>query len=402
MFTDIDLETAIDLARRGQARLDVEDVAIHDANGRVLAGDVFASMDQPAFPRSPLDGYALIAADAGEASAEAPATLRVVGKVYAGDPARKRVGRGECVRLMTGAIIPESCDCVVRQEDTDRGEETVRIYQPMKKWRNYCFKGEDYKSGALLLPDAARIGPAAAAILASAGLTTARVVRKPVVSILSTGSELIEPGEPYAEGKVYASSVFYIAARLQELGAFVSERRIARDDEKEIGDCLRELAARSDLVITTGGVSVGEKDLLPGTLEKAGAELVFHWIRMKPGSPALFSILDGTRVLSLSGNPFAAITSFELLVWRVLARMTGDDTLIPGEGKGELRSSFHKKSDSRRFLRGYFDGRFVTLPAAHDNGQIHSLIGCNCLVDIPAGSGRLEEGDEAKVVILPR
>jgi molybdopterin molybdotransferase len=401
MLRDIDLETAVDLVRGSAARLESEYVALSDADGRVLAEDVFASIDQPAFPRSPLDGYALNSADSKGASADAPVKLRVVEKIYAGDWTDRRVERGECVRLMTGAVIPEGCDCVIRQEDTDCGEETASIYLSLNEWRNYCFKGEDFKTGSLLLSASERIGPAAAAVFASAGAATLRVVRKPVVAFVSTGSELIRPGEAYSGGKVYESSSYYMSARLRSMGVDVSGIAIVKDDERELETCLREAASGSDLVITTGGVSVGERDLLPGLMQVLGAERVFHGIEMKPGSPTMFSVLDGVKILSLSGNPFAAITGFELLAWPLLSGMTGDKSLLRPAVRAELRSSFRKRSDTRRFIRGYFDGRSVTLPESHDNGQIRSLIGCNCLVDVPAGSGALREGDAVSVVLLP-
>ncbi|MDR1028903.1 MAG: molybdopterin molybdenumtransferase MoeA, partial [Clostridiales Family XIII bacterium] len=188
MLTNIELETATDLVGRGQERLDAEEISLGDANGRVLAEDVFAALDQPAFPRSPLDGYALIAADSEGASEETPVKLRVVEKIYAGDWTDRRVERGETVRLMTGAVIPEPCDCVIRQEDTDGGEETVSVRQSLRQWQNYCFQGEDYKRGTLLLPASRRLDPAAMAVLASAGISTVRAVRKPIVSIVSTGN----------------------------------------------------------------------------------------------------------------------------------------------------------------------------------------------------------------------
>jgi molybdopterin molybdotransferase len=401
MLKDIDLESAIDLVRKSAALLESEDVALPYADGRVLAEDVFASIDQPAFPRSPLDGYALHSADSEGASVDAPVKLRVVEKIYAGDWTDRRVERGECVRLMTGAVIPDGCDCVIRQEDTDCGEETVAIYLSLNEWRNYCFKGEDFRTGSLLLSASERIGPAAVAVFASAGVAKLRVVRKPVVAFVSTGSELIRPGEAYSGGKVYESSSYYMSARLAGMGVDVSDIVTVKDDERDLTDCLRKATAGADLVITTGGVSVGERDLLPGLMQSLGAERVFHGIEMKPGSPTMFSVLDGVNILSLSGNPFAAITGFELLAWPILSGMTGDESLLGPTVRGELKSSFRKRSDTRRFLRGYFDGRGVTLPESHDNGQIRSLIGCNCLVDIPEGSDSLKEGDAVNLLLLP-
>jgi molybdopterin molybdotransferase len=400
MLTNVDLETAVELVRQDTSPLGAEEVALSDALDRVLAEDVVAPLDQPAFPRSPLDGYALIAADTEGASEATPVRLRVAGKLYAGDWADFTVHRGEAVRLMTGSVIPKPCDCVIRQEDTDGGEVTVTLYQSLRQWENYCFKGEDYKRGTVLLRAFRRIDPAIAAVLASAGIATVRVVKMPRVSILSTGSELLAPGERYADGKIYESSAYYMDARLRHLGARLLERTIVRDEEEPIAAHLRSAVAQSDLVITTGGVSVGEKDLLPDILTRMNADRVFHRMKMKPSSPAMFSVLDGVKVLSLSGNPFAAIAGFELLACPILSALTRDESLLPRIEYGVLKSGFRKKSNSRRFIRGSFDGTRVTLPETHDNGQIFSMIGCNCFADIPAGSDALHEGDRVKVVVL--
>jgi molybdopterin molybdotransferase len=401
MLCEIDLEKATELICSGVHTLESEETALISANGRIIAEDVVSPLDQPPFPRSPLDGYAFCAADSEGAAPESPVALRIADKIYAGDWSDITVRRGEAVRLMTGAFIPPGCDCVIRQEDTDGGEETVLIRKRLKPNENYCFAGEDYKKGDLLLPAFSRIEPAAMAAIAGAGLASLKLIRRPRVSVLSTGDELTPPGEPLGNGKIYCGNNLYIEARLAEMGAEAVMSCIVRDDPGAMKACFESAAAKSDAVISTGGVSVGEKDIVVRVLEAMGADIVFHGVSIKPGSPAVFSKYKGARLLSLSGNPFASAASFELLVRPLIAAMMGDKTLLPARVSAELADDFNKKGGARRFVRGCFDGSLVHLPDGHSNGQIRSMIGCNCLVDVPANSAELKAGDRVSVLIFP-
>jgi molybdopterin molybdotransferase len=401
MLCGIDLEKAIELMCEGVLPLAPEETDLLSANGRVLAEDVVSSADQPPFPRSPLDGYAFDAADSEGASRERPVALKVVEKICAGAWSDRTIRRGEAVRIMTGAVIPKGCNCVIRQEDTDGGEDAVRIYKRLRPDENYCFAGEDYKKGDLLLPAFARIDPAAMAVIAGAGRARVRVIRRPRVFVISTGDELAAPGTARGDGAIYCSNNYYIEARLVEMGAEIAASRIVRDDTADLRVGIDAAAAESDLILSTGGVSVGEKDLLLRVLDTMGADIAFRRINIKPGSPAIFSKYKNARLLCLSGNPFASAASFELLVWPLLAAMTGDGSLSPLRLSAESASDFNKKSDVRRFVRGRFDGRFAHLPDGHSNGQIRSMIGCNCLIDIAAGSGGLKAGDRVSVLLFP-
>ncbi|MDR1245611.1 MAG: molybdopterin molybdotransferase MoeA [Clostridiales Family XIII bacterium] len=401
MLCDINLEEATELICSGVRMLESEETALISAIGRINAEDVLSPVDQPPFPRSPLDGYAFFAADSEDAAPENPAALMVVDKIYAGAWSDRTVRRGEAVKLMTGAAIPLGCDCVVRQEDTDGGEETVKVCKRLKPNENYCFAGEDYMKGDLLLPAFARIDPAAMAAIAGAGFASLKLIRRPRVSVLSTGDELTPPGEPLGNGKIYCGNNLYIEARLVEMGAEVIMSRIVRDDPDAMKACFEAASAKSDAVISTGGVSVGEKDLVVRVLESMGADIIFHGVNIKPGSPAVFSKHKGARLLSLSGNPFASAASFELLARPMFAAMTGDSTLRLARASAELADDFNKKGGARRFIRGRFDGSAVHLPDGHSNGQIRSMIGCNCLVDVPADSAELKTGERVSVLLFP-
>lgn len=396
----LELEEAISAFVSGSSVLPSEEVGLKNALGRVLAADVVSAMDQPPFPRSPLDGYAFIAGDSAGASKEAPAVLKVIDKVFAGHPAANPVTSGTAVRVMTGSMLPEGCNCVIRQEDTDYGEDVVNIYTPMRAFDNYCYSGEDFKTGDVLIPRGMTFGATAAAVAASAGVPKVGVPRRPRVSVISTGDELVSPGEALPAGKIYNSNLFYITSRLTELGAETVTAITAGDDKALITAELKKAAKVSDLVITTGGVSVGQKDLLPVVTEEIGARLVFHGVAMKPGSPVLYTVYEGTPILSLSGNPFAANVTFELFAREMLAVLMGNASLKIKRVSATLLSDFPKRSPGRRLVRGMFAEDSVRLPSGHSSGQIASMIGCNCLIDIPAGSPGLAFGDMVSVLLL--
>lgn len=401
MKTNISLEEAGALAVEGLTPLGVEDVALRDALGRTLAEAVAAPMDQPPFPRSPLDGYALCAEDTAGADGAHPVRLKVMETLYAGDVPRVPLERGQAARIMTGAMLPAGCNCVVRQEDTDRGEETVCVRRAVGQFQNYCFRGEDYTAGSPLLGAGLRVDAAAAGVLASAGIDRVRVLRRPSVYLISTGDEVVPPSRhPLPPGKIYASNGELLLARLAELGIRETGCELAPDDPQAVAGAICRAAGRYDVVITTGGVSVGAKDILHEALPLLGAERMFWRVRVKPGTPVMYSRYAGTPVMSLSGNPFAAAVNFELLVRPILGALSGEGHFHTPRKRAVLDGVFEKSGGPRRFLRGrYEDGR-VRLPAGHSSGQLASLVGCNCLVDLPEGSAPAAPGDTVEVLLL--
>lgn len=402
MMTGIELEQAVDLVTHGTQPLSAEPLPAGDALGRTLARDIAAPLDQPPFPRSPLDGYAFQASDSAGASKEHPVRLTVTGTVYAGAVAVAPVGPGQAVRIMTGAMLPQGCDCVLRQEDTDMGFPLVSLYKSLKPHDNYVDQGEDYRKGDLLLPEGRRLDAAAIGLLASAGLCGDLLVRRrPKVAVLSTGDEVVDPHiRPLPTGKIYDANLSLLTARLSELGmAEVLGRRL-EDDPAAVVRTIKQLLEHCDLLITTGGVSAGEKDIFHQVLPLLGAERVFSRVKLKPGSPAMFSRYCGKPILSLSGNPFAAAATFELLGRPLLAALSGEPHLLPRRMQAVLDTPFLKASPGRRFVRGRYADGHVTLPEGHSSGMLSSLVGCGCLVDIPAGSGPLEAGDTISILLL--
>ena len=401
MRTRIELEEARALLAESVRPLGVEQVSRQEALGRTLAEDVTAPLDQPPFDRSPLDGYALRSADLTGASPEHPVSLRVVETVYAGGVPSRALGPGEAIRIMTGAMLPRGCDCVLQHERTDNGLEQVQIYAALSPHDNYCDRGEDYRTGEVLLPAGTVVDAAAVGVLASAGLSSVPVRRRPVVRVLSTGDEVVSPDlHPLPAGKIYGSNQELLTARLRELGVSDVRGLLIGDDPREVADTMAQLLGECDLLITTGGVSAGDKDIFHEALPLLGAERVFWKVNLKPGTPAMYSLWQGQPILSLSGNPFAAAATFELLARPLLAALTGESRFSLCSRTAVVEGSFPKASPGRRFLRGFYQEGRVSLTGKNDSGMLASLVGCNCLVDLPAGSPPVQEGQTVTVLLL--
>ena len=312
-------------------RPEMETVPLDEAGGRIAAGTLSARMDQPPFDRSPFDGYALHSADAAGASRETPVTLPVTMKLYAGDAPASPLPAGCAARIMTGAPLPEGADCVLMQELTDSGEETVQLYAAMKPQQNVVFRGGDIAAGAVIAEAGTVLSPAHLGVLAGQGYAEVPVYKTLTVGVLATGSELLAPGKAWTPGKIYDANGVQNAARLRQLG-FAVKRRHCSDDPEEIAREMRELLAECDAVITSGGVSVGQKDYLPAVLEQLNADILFAGVAQKPGSPMLAGKIDGKLVFCLSGNPFAAAATLEQYAVPALLRAAGrceESCLLP-------------------------------------------------------------------------
>lgn len=377
-----------------------ENVLLDDALGRVLAEDVVALLDTPPFDRSPLDGYALCHEDTLGATPERPARLRVAQWLFAGDAPKGPLARGETANVMTGAMLPPGATCVVRQEDINADEDEVRISFEMKAHQNYVFAGEDVKKGTLLIPTGCRVDAAVLGVLATQGCTQVTVYPKPGITSISGGDELVRPGITMPPGKIYDSNARFISARLKTLGARVGTAW-CEDDPDSLVRKVTELWEENDLVITTGGVSVGKKDYMPAVATRLAGELLFQGVHLKPGGPALACEKNGKLLLCLSGNPFAAAATFELLGAPVCRKLSGRTDPMPKRARGYMREAYPRPNPGRRFNRARINGRDVYISEeGHASGMIGSLVGCNCVIDVPAGNPGLSVGDEVEVVMI--
>lgn len=380
---------------------ETETVPLLQACGRVLAKDMIAGFDNPPFDRSPVDGYACKAEDITDASESHPVQLTVLEEIDAGQYSRVTVEKGQAVRIVTGAAIPKGCDCCVRQEDTDYGEETVRIFRPTGQWQNYCYRGENFKNGTVLLKKGDKIGFIEAGILASMGVIKVKVYRRVRAAVLTTGDEVMAPGKRLIPGKIYDCNQGLLAARMKEFGAELVEVAAIEDRPQAMTAALERIAPSVDLIVTTGAVSVGKKDIMHEALEMAGAKRIFWHIQMKPGMPTLFSMYQDTPVISLSGNPFGVAVSIDLLLRPVLHKMTQDEALKTVRKKCLLKNKFSKTIRGRRYVRAMTDGETVTIPTGlHSNGVLSSMAGCNCLIEMQEGQTGTRAGEMAEVILL--
>lgn len=396
----ISLEQALNILMDHVTHGKTERKTLEDCLGLVLSEDVYALLDMPPFSRSAQDGYALCSKDSIGATGENPVKLKVTGKIYAGDHLDVQVRPGEAVRIMTGAMVPAGADCVLRQEDTDEGEDVVQIYKEVEPSCSICFKGEEYKKGHTLLHAGTKIDAAALAVASGNGIMELPVYERVKAAVVSSGSEVVEPGTPLTPGKIYNTNTIYMKARLSQLGARVMMTRTVGDDLEVMAEALKEAADQAELVITTGGVSVGQKDLTEEALLSIGAEILFHGIAIKPGMPTLAAEKDGVLFIGLSGNPFSAAIPFEMFVREILSLKMGDPDLKLRREALTAVTGFSKNSRRRRFLRGKAEGKEVWLPDQQANGQMRSMVGCNCLIEIPAGSGPVKAGDKVEVLWL--
>ena len=404
----VTLEQATEILTANTAEiLDVESVPLLEALGRITAEDFFATLNNPPFDRSPLDGYALRSADTFGATPENPKKFKVVGEECAGDFFAQEIECGEALRIMTGAAMPKGSDCVIRQEDVTTDDDNVFVPYALRAHENYCFAGEDIKVGQLLVKGQTKLGSAHIAIFAAQGANKIKCFRQPKVTFATTGNELQNIGDrPFKKdssqrfvAKIYNSNLYLIASRLKELGFKPNILGNLPDDADECAKRILMHQNETDLLITTGGVSVGKKDIMHEVVRKLGTRL-FWRVEMKPGAPAIGWKGNGFIGIALSGNPFAALATFELLARPVLAKLSYDDELRCRRKRGILVNGFKKSSPGRRIIRAYVDDGRVYLPERHESGVLYSAIDCNAFVDIPAGSKELSAGEEVEIILL--
>ena len=259
--------------------------------------------------------------------------------------------------------------------------------------------GEDYHAGDILVKEGTRLDYISIGILASGGKKLVKVRKIPRISLITTGNELIEPGEPMNCGKIYNTNQYLIRSRLREWGISCRTIQIA-DDAASVERAILSELEQSDGVITTGGVSVGEKDILNEVLPKISDRILFGGLEVKPGSPSKCAIVNGKPLLALSGNPFAAVAVLELLGRPMVSALMGSRWLECKRQTAEMERDFLKKSPQRRFLRGFYENGSVYIPEGHSSGQIRSFAGCNCMIDIPKGSEALKKGEKVNVWML--
>lgn len=358
----------------------VEDVPLAEARGRVCAEDVRAPVDVPPFDRAVMDGYAVRAADAAAPGAR----LRVVGVAHAGHPLATDVRAGEAARIATGAPVPQGADAVVRVEDTAEREGVVEVHVAVPRGKSIDPAGSDLARGAPVAIVGDVLTPARLGLLASVGVARVRVVARPRVALHTSGDELLRPGEMPAPGRIYDSNTTSLAALLSGAGALVDVAAPLPDELGPLRAALRASAARADLVVTTGGASVGERDLAADALRAEG-EVLFHGVKVRPGKPLLAGRIGDAVVVGLPGNPTSALSNAALFVLPVVRALSGMPA--PHDGGTEAPLARQVEGDPERFLflPVRMDGGRV-VPTLKGSGLLTSLAESDGWIGVPAGA----------------
>lgn len=379
---------------------DAETVPLTAALDRVLARDRTAAIDVPGAANSAMDGYAVRGADLPAAET----VLELIGEAYAGRPFAGAVGPGQCVRIMTGAVMPAGADTVVVQERARaRDDGRIGIGAGERPGQNVRAAGEDIAAGAVLLPRGRRLGPAELGLLASVGAAEIEVVRRPRAAFFATGDELRAVGEALAPGALYNSNSHTLGAMLRRLGIDGEDLGIVRDDPAATAAAFRAAAARADVVLTSGGVSVGAADHVRDALEELG-EIRFWKVAVKPGRPLAFGRLGGAWFFGLPGNPVSVMVTFCQFVRPALLRLAGESGPPPLELRATAREPLRKRPGRVEYQRGILradgDGALSVTPAgAQGSGILSSMSRANCFIVLPLESGRVAAG--AAVTVVP-
>ncbi|MCP8967535.1 molybdopterin molybdotransferase MoeA [Ectobacillus ponti] len=387
---------------------EAEAVKLEESTGRVLAQDIYTTHPVPWFTRSPYDGYAICAASTEQAGEGSPVWLQVLGTVAAGDVWRGCVERGQAVKIMTGGAMPDGADAVIMRELTREEERDgalyVQIKRKVKTGENISRIGEDMEEGELLLRQGTMINAGTVAQLATFGYAEVPVFRKPVVAVIATGSELLDPSEPLAPGKIRNSNGYMLLSQVLRSGAEPLYIGKVQDTLGETLAAVKKALEQADLVLTTGGVSVGDFDYIPAVYQELGAQPLFNKIGMRPGSVTSAAERNGKLLFGLSGNPSACYVGFELFARPVIRAMMGMKRPYSQRVQAELQEDFTKPNPFDRFVRGklsFSGGRLYAAPSGKDKSNIvSSLAEANCLIVLPGGTRGWEAGSMVDVLLL--
>lgn len=374
-----------------------ESIDLRHALQRTLASDVTSPMNVPPHDYSAMDGYAARSADL----ANAPCNLKVAGSAYAGHAFAGCVASGECVRIMTGALIPDGCDCVVMQEDVKVDGGSVAIAGMHRSGENIRRTGEDIAQGATILARGQVIRPAEMGLLASLGFSEITVFRKLKVALFSTGDELRQPGTPLAAGQIYDSNRYTLLGMLGELGAEVIDMGGIRDDKAALKAAFLEASGQADVIITSGGVSVGEADYIKELLREIG-EVVFWKIAMKPGKPLAYGKVGACHFFGLPGNPVAVMVTFQQFVRDALRLLMGQRLKPALEFQAVCTDPIRKIPGRTEFQRGILgqdeNGNWtVRTTGEQGSGILSSMSKANCYIVLPATQGNVAAGSTVRV-----
>jgi len=381
-----------------------EILPLNSCYNRILACDIISERNIPPADNSAMDGYAVISADTINATSSAPVKLNIIAEVQAGGALYSgKLTHGNAVRIMTGAQIPAGADAVIPFEDTEEKESIASLFTSVEKNENIRFAGEDIKSGNIVFSAGTRIDSAQIGQIASMNLTEVPVFRKPRVSIISTGDEIVEPGSADADGKIINSNAYVLFNEVQKYGGDPEYLGIAKDNYDDVKEKF-EKAMGSDIIICSGGVSMGRYDFIPDVLKSYGTEILIHKIAMKPGKPVVFGILNNSLFFGLPGNPVSVMISFIEFVRPSLLKLCGSRQIHKPEIRAVLKETIHKKPKRRHFVRGIYTVKngtvFVKTTGEQGSGILSSMAAANCLIILPEGMVTAEAGTSVTIQLI--
>jgi molybdenum cofactor synthesis domain-containing protein len=398
----IPINQAIEIVLRNTPTLGTENVPLSRAPNRVLAEDIIADTDLPPFDRSQMDGYAVRAADI----ANAPATLRIVGESAAGAGWHHEMKAGEAVRIMTGAPVPAGADAVQQVEFTRENDAHVEILQPVETGRSIVRRAAEIKAGETVLRSGEQINAATIATLASFGYAEVKAGKRPRVAVMATGSELVDVHHKPARDQIRDSNNYTIEAYAAQSNAIVERLPLAGDDTEELKRNIGQAAERSDMLITSGGVSMGVYDFTKAALRELGAEIFFERVALRPGKPTVFARLGQTLVFGLPGNPVSVAVTFNLFARTALRAMQGArETTSPHEHAvlaRDIKGSIDRESYLPAILRTDEEGTLLAEPLKWGgSSDFVAFAKATALINVSAGTKSIENGRPVRVVRLP-
>ncbi|MCA0352368.1 MAG: molybdopterin molybdotransferase MoeA [Chloroflexi bacterium] len=385
-----------------------ESIELTTALGRVLAAPIYADRDAPPFANSAMDGYAVLVADLNTASADNPVALQIIERVAAGAVPQQQLRAGSAIRIMTGAQVPANAEAVVPFEETDEGQanaqtEVVRMFQPTQHGNNIRPAGEDMQAGSLVLAAGQVINPGSMGVLATIGASQVPVFRQPRVAIIATGDELVDVGVEPKAGQIRNSNGYANAAQVREAGAIPIMLPIVPDNAAALRATLAQAVAQADVLLTSGGVSVGDYDLVKQILNEVG-KLEFWRVRMRPGKPLAFGSIDGKPIFGLPGNPVSAMVCFELFVRPALRKIGGYQQLLRPSVWAKLLDADLESNERRQYLRvivkSSATGLTAELTGAQGSGLVSSMARANGLLIVPEAGQGINRGEMAEVVLF--
>jgi molybdopterin molybdotransferase len=398
------LEDALKIVLETVPMLGVEKIGLLETLGRVLGEDIIAERDNPPWDNSAMDGFAVRYEDIKQAHAvTTPTVLKVIEDVPAGKFPAKAVGKGEAIRIMTGAPLPKGADTVLKVEDTEHTPDTVKVFKEAEQGANIRPQGEDVRRGDCIIPKGKAIRPSEAGMLAILAKPFVFVHQRPRVAILSTGDELADLDERFSEEKIVNSNSYGIAAAVQEAGGLPILLGIARDRPEDLKAKIRH-GLNADLLVLSGGVSMGDYDFTKAVFKELGAEMNFWKLAIRPGQPVAFGRIDKTLAFGLPGNPVSSMVTFEQLVRPAILKMGGHRVLTRPVVQALFQERFSKRPDRRHFLRGILwmekGMLMVRTTGPQGSGILTSMVKANGLIDLPVEVEKLKPGDVVNVQVL--